>query len=456
MAMWKSFLGGLDSNLKGFLKRSAVVSIMRIAGLLCVFALQLLLARLMGDSEEYGKYAWGQSILFLGGTLTAMGIPIVTARFVASLSAQENHQSVPEVIGKARALLLRSSGFLLMLALALALLWSNETHSDFHKEMLVLALLLAPGVSFLLLYQNIAMSRQWFILAFLPMWVLRPVTTALLAFILWSISGNQLDGRDTVLLVGLSVLLVTLSQAWIYHRKERAMPGNGNSSESNAEFRPSELFVTSLPLFVTRIAGLVIEYSNILLLGFLAGAAAAGPYFAAERLALLALIPSVIVGSVNQAGIAAAYATKDKSNLKMLVAQTAHGKLWPSLAIAAGLVIFADPLLSLFGGDFSNSAPILMILALGQIVRASIGAGHELLVMSGRQKLLPGVMISTAIFHVLLLCFLVPAFSATGAAVASVASGVLWSLWILILVKRELAINPTVLAGRKGRDVNIQ
>jgi O-antigen/teichoic acid export membrane protein len=454
MTMWERWLvRGLDSNLKDFLKRSAVVSIMRIAGLLCVFALQLLLARLMGDSEEYGKYAWGQSILFLGGTLAAMGIPIVTARFVASLSAQQNHQSVPEVIGRSRALLLRSSGFLLMLSLALALYWSNDSSGDFHKEMLVLALLLAPSVSFLLLYQNIAMSRQWFILAFLPMWVLRPVTTALLALALWWISGNQLDGEDTVLLVGLSVLLVTLPQALIYYRRERAVPGNEISTEDNTQFKPSALFATSLPVFVTRIAGLVVEYSNILLLGLLAGPAATGAYFAAERLALLAFIPSAIVGSVNQAGIAAAYATNDKTSLKVLVAQAAHGKLWPCIIIAVALMSFSGPLLSLFGDDFSNSAPVLMILALGQIVRASTGASHELLVMSGRQKLLPGVMISTAIFHVVLLSLLLPTFSAGGAAVASVASGALSSFWVMILVRRELAINPTVLAGRKSRTV---
>ena len=449
----RRFIRGLDSSLKGFLKRSAVVAIMRMTGLLCVFALQLLLARLMGDSEEYGKYAWGQSILFVGGTLTAMSIPIVTARFVASLNAQKNHGSVPEIIGRSRALLFRSSGVVLMLALALALYWSNDSSGDFHKDMLVLALLLAPSVSFLLLYQNIAMSRQWFILAFLPMWVLRPVTTALLALALWWISGNHLDGEDTVLLVGLSVLLVTLPQALIYYRRERAVAENGISAGDNTPFKPSELFVTSLPLFVSRIAGLVVEYSNILLLGFLAGPAAAGAYFAAERLALLTLIPSAIVGSVNQAGIAAAYATNDKTSLKILVAQAAHGKLWPCIIIAVALMIFSGPLLSLFGDDFSNSAPVLMILVLGQVVRASTGASHELLIMSGRQKLLPGVAISTAIFHVILLGFLLPTFSAGGAAVISVASGALSSFWILILVKRELAINPTVLAGLKSREV---
>jgi len=64
-----------------FLRRGAFAAGVRMSGLLCVFALQVLLARLIADATQYGQYAWGQSLLFLAANVACVGVPLVASRF---------------------------------------------------------------------------------------------------------------------------------------------------------------------------------------------------------------------------------------------------------------------------------------------------------------------------------------------------------------------------------------
>ncbi len=440
---------GIPPALKLFLQHSAVVTLIRVTGLVIVFCLQILLARLIGSSEEYGKYAWGQSILFMAGTLAAMGVPVATSRFIASLNTSENEHAVAAVVYRARRLLSWSFCILLLLALGMLIAGRTITNYSMYLNLSAVALVFAPGVSLLLLYQHMSRARHWLFLAFLPMQVLRPTATALLAVSAWWLLGDSLSGALTLILVGLSVFAASVIQASIFHsRQGNLLAGAQYSASHSQEYHPAELSRTALPIFVTRIASVTIEYSNVLLVGFLAGPAQAGAYFAAEKLAQLALIPPSIMSSVCQPDLAAANATRNPQLLKSISRRAIHGGLWPTVTIGLISIILAGPLLSLFGENFTSATPVLVILILGLILKTALGPVEDLLLMTGNQQVLPRVMVITAIFHLLSLSVLVPLHGAAGAALTSAFSGLLSSFWLMRLVKDKLAINPTILAGR--------
>ncbi|MBK6510398.1 MAG: lipopolysaccharide biosynthesis protein [Haliea sp.] len=431
-----------------FLKRSAVVALIRVTGLVSVFALQILLARLIGDTGEYGKYAWGQSLMFMAGTIAAMGIPIATSRFVASLSARHDEFMVANVVIRARKILSRSAVVLISLSLGIFVASSYVVANNSYLDLSVVALLLAPGVSLLLLYQHLCRARQWLILAFLPLQVVRPMFTALLATALWWIGGLYLSGMMTLFLVGLSVIFVLIGQMTIFHRRQDQLLAVATEPRRQSlEFRPEQLLPTARPIFLARIGSLTIEYSNVLLVGFLAGPATAGAYFAAERLAQLSSIPVSIVSSVNQPEMAAAVARGHRKLLHDLTRQAAHTGLWPTLVITLTLAIFAGSLLSLFGHEFASASPVLIILVFGVLAKTAAGPVDDLVLMTGNQHFLPRVMMFTALLHLLGLSLLVPALGAVGAAITSAFSGLLSAIWLMRFVRRELAINPTILAG---------
>ncbi|MCB1844353.1 MAG: oligosaccharide flippase family protein, partial [Halioglobus sp.] len=424
----------IKQSWRRFLRRGTYVAIIRLAGLACVFALQVLLARLIGDTGEYGKYAWGQSLLFLLGAIASLGLPLASARFVASLDAQQNVAASRRVITHASHLLLRTASLGPIVGLLLWLAWRGDLDEGVYRAVAIVALLLTPAVTFTMFYRDISRARQWLGLAMLPLQVIRPLTTAALAAVFWWLSGFRLNGVQELLMAGISVLAILLGQALIYQLRQRKLP-HTNGLDTQPEYRPSRLLVTAVPIFIMRCSALVINYSNVLLVGALAGPAAAGAYFAAERLAQLAGMPKAVVSTVNQQSMAAAHATGNTQELQLLATQSAHGSLWPTLLVSLFLMFLAAPLLHLFGREFTAASPVLIILVLSNIVSVFAGPAQDLLIMTGRQNYIPRVMVFTAIGHVAALVLLLPAFGAIGAACASLFSSLLGQLWLMLLAQ---------------------
>ena len=432
-----------------FIRRTTFVATIRAAGLLCVFALQVLLARLVDDSVQYGSYAWGQSLLFMAGALACMGLPTVAGRFIASLGAHDNQQAIAAIHSKAIGLLLRSSAVLVLIALLISLFWHEPPGGSHYRNVAILALLCAPAVSFANLYQDLSRARQWLGLALLPFFVFRPLLTAVLAVACWVLLQRALGATTVLGVVGLSLVVVVSIQAMLYHQREQQLAAaTPHTTQASLEYHPSRLFVTAMPVFFTRCAGLVITYSNVLLVGFLAGPAAAGAYFAAERLAQLASIPAAVVAAVNQQAMAGAHASEDAVGLQKITTQSAHGSLWPTLAVGVGLVVLSNPLLQLFHNDFADARTVLIALVASNVVAVLMGPAQDVLIMTGRQRKIPRVMFISAAVHVISLVVLVPQIGALGAALSSIASGLVANIWLMSLAKREAGISTTILGKR--------
>jgi O-antigen/teichoic acid export membrane protein len=432
---------------RSFLRRSATVAAIRIAGLFLVFALQVIIARLVDDGEQYGKYAWGQSLMFLAGSLACLGVPVIASRFIASLRAQSNEHGIAMVVSAANGLLLRSAAVLLLLALLVNFFWQGAIGEKNYRQLVTLALLLAPAIIFTYLYLDYCRARQWLALALLPFNIFRPLMTGILVYAFWLIYEGELSGEFVMSLAGASMLMVLLPQVMIYHWRSRSLARLPSPPSVPADYHPSQLFRTALPVSVVRCASLTIHYSNVLLVGFLAGPTAAGAYFAAERLAQLASIPQSVVSSVNQQSMAAAHATKNMVGLQKITTLSAHGSLWPTLVIGFGLTMLATPLLHLFGDDFSTARAALIALVISNVIGVFMGPAQEVLFMTGRQGLVPRIMIFCAAVHLTALCLLVPTLGALGAALSSVISGLIGTVWLMIVAQREAGIGTTVLGS---------
>ena len=431
-------------------RRGSKVALIRLLGLIIVFGLQILLARLLGDSEEYGKYAWAQSLMFMLGIVSAMGVPVITGRFIASLVARGRPDGVAIVVRRAYSLLLRSA--LALVAVALGLAWVNTRMADshFYLTFAIPALLFAPIACLALFYQHINQARHWYVLAYLPVQVLRPTATALFALGMWWLMDGSLSGMQVLLITGCSLALVCLPQGILFHWRQRTRPVESTPEQDIGEYRPERLFRTALPVLLSRLAAMSTEYANVLLVGLLAGPAAAGAYFAAERLAMLVAIPWTIISKVALPEFAAAFSRDDPDSLRRQARHAVKLSFAPTLLAAIPLCLFSGYLLSLFGEEFREAQPVLLLLVLGTVIQSAMGSGQGLLLMTGQQKRLPLVLWTTLAVHLSALALLLPSLGIVGAAIASVISGVFCSTWQAQLVRRGLKLNPT-LFRRPGR-----
>ena len=97
----------------------------------------------------------------------------------------------------------------------------------------------------------------------------------------------------------------------------------------------------------------------------------------------LILFVHYAVGSSVANHFAALAARDDRVALDKFARDAAHWTFWPSLAAGCALLALGLPLLWLFGPQFTSGYPVMLILVVGFLFRASMGPTEFLLNMMG-------------------------------------------------------------------------
>jgi len=201
------------------------------------------------------------------------------------------------------------------------------------------------------------------------------------------------------------------------------------------------LLAAAGPLFGVEMTYLLLANLPVLALGLWATDAEAGLFGLAGRVSALLTVLTVAMYAVAAPRLARLHAASDRAGLRRAAHAAARGVTVLALPAAAAMLAFPGPLLALFGEGFRAGAPLLVILALGQIVNVLFSQCHTLLAMSGNERCLLRCAVATLGVLGLALALLVPALGATGAAVATVAATLIMSLGSALAVRRRLGLN---------------
>lgn len=146
------------------------------------------------------------------------------------------------------------------------------------------------------------------------------------------------------------------------------------------------------------------------------------------------------------------YANHFKNNSNITVLQN---KIKPnvrlsfllSLGVVLFLLLLGENLLGWFGKPTENYAlgyTTILILAFGQLFNVALGSTGYILTMAKKESLVLLSIGVGVITNISLNYFLVPVMHIEGAAIATSASIIVWNIMMLIFVKRETKINPTI------------
>src|SRR5271169_1587915 len=177
-------------------------------------------------------------------------------------------------------------------------------------------------------------------------------------------------------------------------------------------------------------------------LGFFRGAHEVGIYAVAA--ALIAYEP-IVLQSVNQIFapvIADIHTRGDLALLGRLFQTLTKWMLGLTFPLAAVMIVYARPIMRIFGHDFEAGWPILVIGTCGQLVNCGVGSVGYLLLMSGNQRRLVRVQAAMAVVMVVLSVRLVPLWGALGAAVAAAITNAGVNGWNLLEVRAALKMTP--------------
>ena len=141
--------------------------------------------------------------------------------------------------------------------------------------------------------------------------------------------------------------------------------------------------VVSLPVFLIEGFIYILTNADVLMVGFFLPPPDVAVYFATVK--TLALVHFVYFAV--RAGVAQRFAGLMHGDRPDELAAFAHDTVrwtfWPTLAMAALLLAAGEPLLMLFGSEFTAGYPLLFVLVAGVVARAAVGPAESVLTMGG-------------------------------------------------------------------------
>jgi O-antigen/teichoic acid export membrane protein len=230
----------------------------------------------------------------------------------------------------------------------------------------------------------------------------------------------------------------------------RVLPAEARSSTPVVETRRWARAVG--PLIVLSLVSSAGAQLPTILLGALSDPREVGLYNVAFRVAgvlpflLIAMTPAMMTAIVELRTL------ERHDDLQRLMTRSARIILLFSAPIGLVAIVFATPLLEIFGSDFDGGETALRILAIGQLLSVACGLAGTAGVMIGEANAMTATLAVTTLLTLALAVVLVPDLGADGAAIATaaglVASNVIMSV---ILYRRHGIYSPALLIPRVSR-----
>jgi Membrane protein involved in the export of O-antigen and teichoic acid len=400
------------------------------------YIFKVYVARVIG-AQQLGLYALGMTLVGFVGIFNTLGLPQSAVRFVAEYQASGKFKEL-------HALLWRGAGFLLLANLLMAgvLLSVGKWiavrfyHApELGKYLPLFALIMLFGVVNTFYGKVLAGYRDLKLRTVIVSFIGSPLNM-LVAVVLISL-GLGLRGYLVAQIVSASIVcMLLLAAVRSFTPAAARFLGRAGSAPTK------EVWSFSVAMLGIGFLEFLMSQVDKVALGYYRGARQVGIYSVAA--ALVVYVP-LAMGSVNQifaSTIADLHTRGEHALLTRLFQSLTKWVVGLTLPLALVVMLFAQPLMRIFGRDFEVGWPILVIGTVGQLVNCGVGSVGYLLLMSGHEKRLIRVQMAMAGVMLIGSAALVPLWGIYGAALAAAITNIGMNVWNLLEVRRALGMSP--------------
>lgn len=401
------------------------------------FPVSIVLARSMG-AQEFGVYtyvgAWASLLLLVG----LLGFDSALKRFVSTYRATEAPQLLGGVLRRANEIVIPLS---LLLGVGL-IIFALSFHQQLNRSLLLT--LIVAGIALPAeAMQKLQVSSLVALKRFASSQILLNLAPAVLIGI--GVGVMYLLHREPVRsyeVYALSLLATVglLVVGGILLR--RALPEGVRSTAR--EYRTREWVRVSVPMLMVDGIRELMNRSDVLLIGLLLGTTPAGIYLIALNLARFTSYGLQATTTAALPLISELYALGKHEELQRMFTVACWAASLVSAAIAMAVLVIREPLLGLFGADFTAGTSVLTILIAGRALDAWTGPNGSLLNMTGHQDIYAVILAVTAVLNATLTYPAVLLWGMEGAAVTTGFSLAAKNLQVWIVVKRQMGMNASI------------
>ncbi len=425
--------------------------VVRTAGAGTTFIFNVLVARRLGV-DGTGAFFLALTILTLAAMIAQVGLSEAVLRYVATNAAAGGWRSVRASYWRALGIVVACGGLLTVVLMLTAPMLA--VHAFSQPDLTGPVRWMALGIIPTALYRVASMALQGLgraaDAAFCSM-VIVPLTALAGVAVL-----SQADVSAVVLcFVGASYLAALVGH-WRFVRL------TADDTTGNGPLPANSIMASALPLWWVSICQAVNGWTAFVFIGIFATQAQVGLYAAANRTAMLIIFVLAAINMIVTPKMASAHQRGDIDSLARTTRRGALMSFLAAIPLLLIVIVFAGPIMELFGADFGPAASLLLILAAGQFFNAITGSVGYVLVMCGYERELRNTLFIVAALNIALSAVLVPTLGATGGAIArSVALAVqniaaIWLVWqrvgFLAVPVPGLRVLKNRPAGEKHRD----
>jgi O-antigen/teichoic acid export membrane protein len=404
---------------------------------------QVLMARWMG-SFEYGIFVLVWTTMIIVGNLSCLGFHTSIVRYIPEYREFGRLGELRGVMAVSRAFVLVVSTFFAFVGFAGIWLFSDVMES-YYVIPFFLGIVCLPMIALSDTLEGIARANSWAILGLAPIYLLRPI------LILALMGGAILLGFTPSAQTAAGAAIAATFLTALFQIASITPPTAREVRHVRPLFRTREWLFVSLPIFLVEGFFFMLTNADVLIVGWFMTPTDVAIYFATVK--TLALVHFVYFSV--KAGVAHRYAQYahggDTARLARFAQETVLWTFWPSLAMGLAVLAVGKPMLMLFGPDFDAGYPLLFVLVLGVVARASVGPAEALLTMSGNQNICAALYGVTLAINVGLNVALIPSYGLWGAAIATAFALACEAALLAIVVWKRLGI-IMVVAWPMARD----
>ncbi len=414
--------GDIVAKLLG--KGAVEAFVMRILGMVLLFAMHTILAQQVGASG-YGIFSYTLTLTAMLAMFTGLGWPTAIMRLVAQYVEQQNWDLL-------RGVIVRSHEMTLLVSVVVSIvLWLVASEGNVDADLAVsirYASILLPIMALVLLRRRVLLGLRKIKASIIPDELIIPLFVVVVLCLL------NASGAEEALRIYLCVTAVVASATALY--MWHCLPQPVRNIKSTYDTRT--WLALSFPLLLASTSQLIMNHTDLMLLGVMVDMEDVGLYSAAHKIATLNTFIMTAINTVGAPMLAAAFFGGRYEEIRKIMRLS---MLWSTLgALPLFLVMVFVPklLLGFFGEQFEAGDPLLRILALGQLLNAMTGLAGSALTMTGREGVFAKLMGTMAIANAVADLIVIPIWGATGAAVVTTTSVAVMNSVLLVIVMRDM------------------